>query len=393
MSSQVAAITYPKSIAEPITPDETQLTEDGPRFNTAWKCRRTKSQILTVAWPDTTTGELVLRGPGLGGASIHMDTVGQIYLLSGNINGGTDVGKGAGKLTVHCAGGVQKYEGPVDMEFNSSDDDEDDALGIMCYGNLTENVEGGQRTIIAQKVYIKAEELVEIVGGTDVKIQAGGDGSGSIIFAAGEVLHLMDNEKKVVLGQSMKFGVKEDTEISFDPRSNHTILSPGHLNHKVLGDYKQWTGGIYQQIIGGIVPAPPFIQPRIYDYSVTTVKGKTAFRSGQKFSVDAILGGIDLEAAAGGASVMAQSGDIDILTNLGEMNIQSTGDAKIQATGGDISINAATKLDMTAPGGTKIDTAAGFDVDSTGPVTIDGTTVDVTGSGNVTIKGALIFLN
>ena len=306
MSSQVAAITYPKSIAEPITPDETQLTEDGPRFNTAWKCRRTKSQILTVAWPDTTTGELILRGPGLGGASIHMDTVGQIYLLAGNINGGADVGKGAGKLTVKCAGGVQKYEGPVDMEFNSSDDDEDDALGIMCYGNLTENIEGGQRTIIAQKVYIKAEELVEIVGGTDVKIQAGGDGSGSIIFAAGEVLHLMDNEKKVVLGQSMKFGVKEDTEISFDPRSNHTILSPGHLNHKVLGDYKQWTGGIYQQIIGGIVPAPPFIQPRIYDYSVTTVKGKTAFRSGQKFSVDAILGGIDLEAAAGGVSVMAQ---------------------------------------------------------------------------------------
>ncbi len=391
MSNQTAAITYPQSIAKPTTADETQLTEDGPRFKTAWKCASTKSQFLTVSWPDTTTGELVLRGPGLGGASIHMDTVGQIYLISGNLNGGADVGKGAGKLTVHCNGGIQKYEGPVDMEFNSSDDDEDDALGIMCYGNVTENIVGGQKTVIAQKVYIKAEELVEIVGGTDVKIQAGGDGSGSIIFAAGEVLHLMDNEKKVILGQSMKFGVKEATEISFDPRSNHTILSPGHLNHKVLGDYKQWTGGIYQQIIGGIVPAPPFIQPRIYDYSVTTVKGKTAFRSGQKFSVDAVLGGIDMEALAGDVAMKATAGKMD-LEALGVGTLKATGGITLEGDG-DFDIKTQGKLDMSAPGGTKIDTAAGFNVDSTGPVSLKGTAMDIEGSGNVTIKGALIFLN
>ena len=391
MSNQVAAITYPQSLADPITPDETQLTEDGPRFKTAWKCASTKSQMLTVAWPDTTTGELVLRGPGLGGASIHMDSVGQIYLISGNLNGGADVGKGAGKLTVHCNGGIQKYEGPVDMEFNSADDDEDDALGIMCYGNVTENIVGGQKTVIAQKVYIKAEELVEIVSGADVKIQAGGDGSGSIIFAAGEVLHIMDNEKKIVIGQSMKFGVKEDTEISFDPRSNHTILSPGHLNHKVLGDYKQWTGGIYQQIIGGIVPAPPFIQPRIYDYSVTTVKGKTAFRSGQKFSVDAVLGGIDMEALAGDVAMKAALGKMDLEAKLAG-TLKATG-ITVDGTAGDVEIKTTQKLDMSAPLGTKIDTAAGFEVDSAGPVSLKGTTMDIEGSGNVTIKGALIFLN
>ncbi len=390
MSSQVAAITYPQSIAGPTTPDETQLTEDGPRFKTAWKCASTKSQILTVAWPDTTTGEMILRGPGLGGASIHMDTVGQIYLLSGSINGGADVGKGAGKLTIDCAGGVQKYQGPVDMEFNSSDDDEDDALGIVCYGNLTENIEGGQRTIIAQKVYIKAEELVEIVGGTDVKIQAGGDGSGSITFAAGEVLHIVDNKKEIILGQSMKFGVKEDTEISFDPRSNHTILSPGHLNHKVLGDYKQWTGGIYQQIIGGIVPAPPFIQPRIYDYSVTTVKGKTAFRSGQKFSVDAVLGGIDMEALAGDVAIKAAAGKMD-LEALGVGTLKATGGVTVDGTG-DVDIKTEGKMDITSTGPMKIKGSI-MDIDSDGPVTIDGSTVDVTASATVSLKGTMIFLN
>ena len=391
MSNQTAAITYPQSIAKPTTADETQLTEDGPRFKTAWKCASTKSQILTVAWPDTTTGELVLRGPGLGGASIHMDTVGQIYLISGNLNGGADVGKGAGKLTVHCNGGIQKYEGPVDMEFNSSDDDEDDALGIMCYGNVTENIVGGQKTVIAQKVYIKAEELIEIVGGTDVKIQAGGDGSGSIIFAAGEVMHLMDNEKKIVLGQSMKFGVKEATEISFDPRSNHTILSPGHLNHKVLGDYKQWTGGIYQQIIGGIIPAPyAFVQPRLYDYSVTTVKGKTAFRSGQKFSVDAVLGGIDMEAYAGDVAMKATAGKMD-LEALGVGTLKATGGVTIEGDG-DVDITTKGKMDITSTGPMKIKGST-MGVEADGSLTIDGATVDVTGSGDVSIKGSMIFLN
>ena len=393
MSNQVAATTYPKSIADPLTSDETQLTTDLPLFTTCWKGRRTKSDIVEIAWPDTTTGELAIRGPGIGGASIHMDTQGQIYLIGGTLNGGQDAGKGAGKLTVNCAGGIQKYQGPVSMEFNSSDPggEDDEALGIMCYGDVTWDIEGGQKTIKAQKVYIKADELVEIVGGTDVKIQAGGDGSGSIIFAAGEVLHIMDNKKEIILGQSMKFGVKEDTEISFDPRSNHTILSPGHLNHKVLGDYKQWTGGIYQQIIGGIVPAPPFIQPRIYDYSVTTMKGKTAFRSGQKFSLDVVTGGIDLEAIAGDVAMKATAGKMDLEAKLAG-TLKATG-ITVDGTAGDVEITTTKKLDMSAPQGTKIDTAAGFEVDSSGPVSLKGTTMDLDGSGNVTIKGALIFLN
>ena len=392
MSNQVAATTYPKSIADPLTSDETQLTTDLPLFTTCWKGRRTKSDIVEIAWPDTTTGELAIRGPGIGGASIHMDTQGQIYLIGGTLNGGQDAGKGAGKLTVNCAGGIQKYQGPVSMEFNSSDPggEDDEALGIMCYGDVTWDIEGGQKTIKAQKVYIKADELVEIVGGTDVKIQAGGDGSGSIIFAAGEVLHIMDNKKEIILGQSMKFGVKEDTEISFDPRSNHTILSPGHLNHKVLGDYKQWTGGIYQQIIGGIVPAPPFIQSRIYDYSVTTVKGKTAFRSGQKFSVDAVLGGIDMEALAGDVAIKAAAGKMD-LEALGVGTLKATGGVTVDGTG-DVDIKTEGKMDITSTGPMKIKGSI-MDIDSDGPVTIDGSTVDVTASATVSLKGTMIFLN
>ena len=36
----------------------------------------------------------------------------------------------------------------------------------------------------------------------------------------------------------MKFGAGEDTDLQFDPRSSKNIVSPGNVNHKVLGTYK-----------------------------------------------------------------------------------------------------------------------------------------------------------
>ena len=36
----------------------------------------------------------------------------------------------------------------------------------------------------------------------------------------------------------MKFGAGEDTDLQFDPRASKNIISPGNVNHKVLGTYK-----------------------------------------------------------------------------------------------------------------------------------------------------------
>ena len=46
------------------------------------------------------------------------------------------------------------------------------------------------------------------------------------------------NKKDIITGQQMSFGAGETTEMKFDPRSSSNIISPGNVNHKVLGDYE-----------------------------------------------------------------------------------------------------------------------------------------------------------
>ena len=45
------------------------------------------------------------------------------------------------------------------------------------------------------------------------------------------------NKKEIILGQNMKFGAGEDTDMQFDPRASKNIVSLGNVSHKVLGDY------------------------------------------------------------------------------------------------------------------------------------------------------------
>ena len=93
--------------------------------------------------------------------------------------------------------------------------------------------QGSTRYIKAAKIEITAtEELV--LNGQTVKIQAQGD----IEMAAASVTTAQVNKKEIVIGQSMKFGAGEDTDLQFDPRASKNIISPGNVNHKVLGDYK-----------------------------------------------------------------------------------------------------------------------------------------------------------
>ena len=67
-----------------------------------------------------------------------------------------------------------------------------------------------------------------------IKIQAQGD----IEMAAAAINTAQTNKKEIILGQRMTFGAGEDTDLQFDPRASKNILSPGNVNHKVLGEYK-----------------------------------------------------------------------------------------------------------------------------------------------------------
>ena len=130
-------------------------------------------------------------------------------------------------------------------------DEENQALNMIAYGDVVEQAVGSTRHIKAQKIVISASEELFLIGKSQVFIQAGSAGGGTITMNAGNIEQVTNNSKEVILGQKMTYGVSEETTVQFDPRASINAVSPGHVNHKILGDYKVWVGGVEQHIVAG----------------------------------------------------------------------------------------------------------------------------------------------
>ena len=92
---------------------------------------------------------------------------------------------------------------------------------------------GSTRYIRAQKILIEATEEL-ILEGQNVSIQAQGD----LQMSASSFTTAQVNKKDIVIGQNMKFGAGEDTDLQFDPRASKVIVSPGNVSHTIAGTYK-----------------------------------------------------------------------------------------------------------------------------------------------------------
>ena len=230
MSKVKPAKTYPDTIFEQTTPDEAQKLNSGPRFNTWYKGWFTRSEIYERMMPDGLTSALRFEGPDSGGAAIVMNSKGNIKLITGK---STDVA-GSGTLDINTQGSNQLHNGRTNIQYNEGGTEgKGEALNILCYGDYVEQSMGSTRYIRAQKILIEAtEELV--LEGQNVSIQAQGD----LQMAASSFTTAQVNKKDIVIGQNMKFGAGEDTDLQFDPRASKNIVSPGNVNHKVLGTYK-----------------------------------------------------------------------------------------------------------------------------------------------------------
>ena len=359
MPHEVPANEYPTGIFKQTTPDETQELKDGPTFNTCWKGVTTRSHIYERMMPDKLTGTLRIDGPRQNGGFIALQSSGAIVIVTGEKN--VEQGAGSGKLCIHTHGQQQKHEGRTDIEYNDGDtDSEGEALNIIAYGDVTEEAVGGQRTIKAQKIVIEADEELFLIGKTQVFIQAGQSGGGSISMIAGQIEKYTDNIKEVVLGQRMTFGAGEQTSMQFDPRASQNIISPGHINWKIVGDYKQWVGGVEQHIVAGNSVSIPFVKDRSASYSVRGV-----------------LGNISMTAVAGAADIIA-----------GAAFTASAGGASTIVAGGASTITATGQMTLATSGKTVIASGAGIDIKTTVG------NVDITAvAGNVDINGLLILLN
>ena len=231
MSTVKPAKTYPDTIFKQKTPDEAQQLNSGPRFNTWYKGWFTRSEIYERMMPDGLTSALRIEGPDSGGAAIVMNSKGNIKLITGKR---TDVA-GSGTLDINTQGSNQLHNGRTNIQYNEGGTEgKGEALNILCYGDYVEQSMGSTRYIRAQKILIEAtEELV--LEGQNVSIQAQGD----LQMAAASFTTAQVNKKEIVVGgQDMKLGAGESTEMKLDPRSSTNLISPGNVNHKVLGTYK-----------------------------------------------------------------------------------------------------------------------------------------------------------
>ena len=230
MSTVKPAKTYPDTIFNQSTPDEAQKLNSGPRFNTWYKGWFTRSEIYERMMPDGLTSALRMEGPDSGGAAIVMNSKGNLKLITG---GRTEVA-GSGTLDIKTHGCNQLHNGRTNIQYNpGGTENEKQALNVLAYGDVVEQLIGGTKYVTATKIVITATEGLFLEGNT-VRIQSQGD----LEMAAASITTAQVNKKDVVIGQKMSFGAGEDTDMQFDPRSSKNIISPGSVFHKVLGNYE-----------------------------------------------------------------------------------------------------------------------------------------------------------
>ena len=172
MTIQFPASTYPDSIFTQTTPDQTQSLDDSPTFNVLLKGYKTRSMMYERLLPDNTGGALRIQGPRGGNTAFIMDNNGSIKIKTGPKN--TNIA-GSGILGIKTQGQQQLHEGRSNLQYNvGGSENEGQALNILAYGDVVEEVKGATRYLKATKIYLQATDEF-IIKGQNIKIQAGAE--------------------------------------------------------------------------------------------------------------------------------------------------------------------------------------------------------------------------
>ena len=294
----------------------------------------------------------------LEGHGIHIQKNGDVAILTGKGGKGNACG---GRLLVNTAKGQLVKSGPIVTEVvaskvdpgegeGSSDNGKGaEAISVVAYGDSTEEVVGAEKTIKAEHITFDADTIT-LRAGTKVFVDAP-----EWVEVLGMKKSIVDSSDEVVDQKVTE--VKEETTLSFDPRASKNIVSRGHLNHRVLGDYALKVDGFMDlQVMGN-----SFGVMLVKNRSAALTIGVNGEKNGGKFFVFT-KGTFDL---ASGLS----TGDL-FLSTLGKFETSSTKETKIEATT-DITVEATKGITMEA---------------KTDNITIDA-------KKDVVIEGAKIYLN
>ena len=302
----------------------------------------------------------------LEGHGIHIQKNGDVAVLTGKGGKGNACG---GRLLVNTAKGQLVKSGPIVQEVvaskvdpgeggGSSDNGKGaEAISVVAYGDSTEEVVGAEKTIKAEHITLDADTIT-LRAGTKVFVDAP------------EWVEVIGMKKSIVDSSDEKVDqkvteVKEETTLTFDSRGSKNIVTRGHLNHRILGDYALKVDGYMDlQVDGGVPIGKPLIENR----SAALTIGVNGEKNGGKFFVFT-KGTFDL---ASGIS----TGDL-FLSTLGKFETSSTKETKIEATT-EVKLDATKKVEITA--------TEDIDIKATKDVNIEATQ-------NVNVKGIKIYLN
>ena len=344
MAHQKAAKEYPTSIFEQESPDQKESFRDTLRFSTWYKGWLTRSKIYERKIPgEQEVGALRIDGPGDSFLSIRQD--GSLRIMTGV----KDKNKGpqSGKLGIRTWGQQQLHNNRSDIQYCAGDDEDGEALNVLCYGDYVENTKGGTRYVYATTIILDATAELILKGGS-VKIQSDGE----VELSGTSITTAQVNKKDIVLGQKKTTGAGENTTEQFDPRSTTVINTPGSLSWNVAQDYSQLVGGCYKvDVVGG---PGGLIADRSFSMNLKT---KGDFSAGGTLSSGLYSKG-PIEVSTPQMLDLAGTTDV-LITSDGTMDVSAT---DLTMTG------ANTKLEGTAK-------------------------VDIESGGNVKITGALIYLN
>ena len=339
-----------KNTPKPTKPDETQDVEKTTTINVL---------VANGKFTITSDGSGTSMVDKLKGHGIHVQQNGDLYMISGAGGNGTACG---GRFIINAKGGqLAKYEGPVITEAsasttspvegegsNTSETSATDKLACsnLYYGDAITECHGEIR-IKGRKVVIEAADVLSLIGKSKVLIQAGPSGGGEIQLNAGKIKQTADTSIEEVLGQKSTT-VAEKTDIQYDPRASVNIISPGHVNWQILGDYQQTIGGVSKTEVYGAILSTPLIVDRVYSFDVNAAVGNMNFSSTvgnitQTATAGALtqFAGLALTSTAGAKVNIAAGEGVDVTSTLGDVGIESLAGAVSLKAKTDVKVQGA----------------------------------------------------
>ena len=355
MSQVTAADKNAETIFKQTTEDETQSLKDNPKFSVIYKGHMTRSTILETKYPgDSGVQKLTVDGPG--DNFIIMDSRSRINIRTGPRN--PALGAGSGALNINAGGGgIWKFQERLNMELNMGGDNEDkQALNMHVNGNMVVDASGDSVVVRGHDITIIAGNMLTLKG-MQVNINAN-NGAGAINMFGGIVQTVTDTKNDFVTGQAKLRNFGEITDVQYDPRGTSNIISMGHINRKVLGDYELWSAGVMSYKAAGGLKMIPLVFDRTDTFKVTTGVGNVRIDPSGSFFVNAKL-----------------NAEIEALATM-----------RLETTGGSFKLKGAGTSDIDAKGGLNIDSTNDINIETPARVKIKGTT-------EVAIDSAQIYLN